>query len=188
MFRILFVLVVLCIIGCGDNDNPVESVTEVVIPLEDISPLYSIDNSDSFTVYVNDNGEFVIILPVEDVASVVDSYLANPTGGNPLDRLPPRILSAPVSNGDIDVDYALLNKSGIHFTFSDVISGSILITDNSGRNLDWASAVGGSSAIIVPTVGSELESSSTYFIHLNVVDADSNPFYRVIWFTTKLKE
>ena len=51
------------------------------------------------------------------------------------DTTPPRITGGTVSDGDEDVDPAEINDSGIEITFSEGVSGNIVLQTEGGDNV-----------------------------------------------------
>ena len=99
---------------------------------------------------------------------------------------PPEIASGTVSDGDVDVDPAVMN-AGIRFDFDEPITGTIKLTDEAGADLNWIANVAGQTATLNAVAGQELVNETTYKIEIDVQDGGGNPLRVTITFVTKPK-
>ena len=102
-------------------------------------------------------------------------------------HVPPVITSGTVADGAVDVDPAPINAGGFLFTFDEVVTGTIKLTDEAGVDLNWTAAVFDDSARLTPIAGQELVHEKTYKIHINVADGSGNKLEVTITFVTKPK-
>ena len=100
---------------------------------------------------------------------------------------PPAITSATVSDGAADVDAASINAGGFRFDFDEPVTGTIVLTDEAGEDLDWIGIVVGQTATLMPVAGQELVNETTYKIELDVQDGAGNQLKATITFVTKPK-
>ena len=103
------------------------------------------------------------------------------------DETPPEVTASPVTDGANDVDPAAIN-AGIRIDFSEEVTGTVVITDEAGANLNWTSSVSGQTATLTPVAGTEAANETTYIIDINVSDGAGNPLAQKITFVTKPKE
>ncbi len=102
------------------------------------------------------------------------------------DPVPPEIASGTVSDGDVDVDPAVMN-AGIRFDFNEPVTGTIKLTDEAGADLNWIANVAGQRATLTAIAGQEAVNETTYKIEIDVQDGAGNPFQLTITFVTKPK-
>ena len=114
--------------------------------------------------------------------TTVGPYKVAGNGGDP-----PEITGGTVSDGDADVDSALINAGGLRFDFNEAISGSIKLTDEAGADLNWIANVVGQTATLTAIAGQELVNETTYKIEIDVQDGAGNQTRRTITFVTKPK-
>ena len=102
-------------------------------------------------------------------------------------HVPPAITSGTVADGDADVDPAPINAGGFRFDFDEPVTGTIVLTDEAGANLDWIANVAGQTATLTAVAGQELVNETTYKIEINVQDSNGFRFQTTITFVTKPK-
>ena len=100
---------------------------------------------------------------------------------------PPAITSGTVADGDADVDPAPINAGGFRFDFDEAVTGTIVLTDEAGANLDWIANVAGQTATLTAVAGQELVNETTYKIEIDVKDGAGNRVQATITFVTKPK-
>jgi hypothetical protein len=100
--------------------------------------------------------------------------------------VPPEIASGTVSDGDVDVDPAVMN-AGIRFDFNEPVTGTIKLTDEAGVDLNWVATVAGQTATLTAIAGQEAVNETTYKIEIDVTDGAGLPLQRTITFVTKPK-
>ena len=100
---------------------------------------------------------------------------------------PPSITSGTVTDGAADVDPAPINAGGFRFDFDEAVTGTIVLTDEAGVDLDWIGIVVGQTATLMPVAGQELVNETTYKVEIDVHDGASNPLQVTITFVTKPK-
>ena len=103
------------------------------------------------------------------------------------DTTPPSIVTGTVSNGEVNVDFGQINTAGFRFDFNEPISGSIKLTDEAGRNLNWSANVSGRTATLTEVSGTRLGGETTYKIEIDVRDSANNQTKRTIIFVTDIK-
>ena len=103
------------------------------------------------------------------------------------DTDPPEVSSSPVADGANDVDPAAIN-AGIRIDFNEDVTGTVIITDEAGANLNWTSSVSGQTATLTPVAGTEAANETTYKIEIDVNDGSGNNLKSTITFVTKPKE
>ena len=116
------------------------------------------------------------------------SRLARPYNVYHVQRDPPRITHGTVNDGAIDVEPAPINAGGFLFTFNEVVTGTIKLTDEAGNDLNWVSTVVKQSARLTPIAGQELVHETTYKIEIDVQDVAGSRTQATITFVTKPKE
>ena len=99
---------------------------------------------------------------------------------------PPEIASGTVSDGDVDVDPAVMN-AGIRFDFNEPVTGTIKLTDEAGADLNWIANVAGQRATLTAIAGQEAVNETTYKIEIDVQDGAGLPLRVTITFVTKPK-
>ena len=99
----------------------------------------------------------------------------------------PVIRHGTVSEGEVNVDPARLNVSGITITFDEDVTGTIKLTDEAGNDLNWAGIVQGERANLTVIAGQELVHETTYKVEINVQDRAGNRTQLTITFVTKPK-
>ena len=99
----------------------------------------------------------------------------------------PKITSGTVTDGAVDIDPAPINAAGFLFTFDEVVTGTLKLTDEAGNDLNWVSAVVKQSAGLTPIAGQELVHETTYKIEIDVQDGAGNQTQVTITFVTKPK-
>ena len=100
---------------------------------------------------------------------------------------PPLITGGTVADGSNDVDPIAVTVSGIEVHFDEDVTGTIKLTDEAGKDLNWIANVGGSTARLTPVAGQELVNETTYKIEINVQDGAGNPLKATITFVTQPK-
>ena len=100
---------------------------------------------------------------------------------------PPAITSGTVSDGQADVDPALINAGGLRFDFDEAITGTIKLSDEVGADLNWIGIVAGQTATLTAVAGQELVNETTYKIEIDVRDGVGNQTQVTITFVTKPK-
>lgn len=104
------------------------------------------------------------------------------------DITPPSTVTETVSNGDIQVDVNQSNADGFRFEFNEPISGSIKLTDEGGKDLNWSANVSGRTATLTIGSGRRLGGETTYKIEIDVRDGANNQTKRTITFVTDIKQ
>ncbi len=104
-----------------------------------------------------------------------------------VDPEPPVITSGTVSDGEADVDPALINAGGLRFDFDEPITGTIKLTDEVGADLNWIGTVAGQTATLTAVAGQEMVHETTYKIEIDVKDGVGLPLQVTITFVTKPK-
>lgn len=99
----------------------------------------------------------------------------------------PSIVTETVSNGDVKVDVNQSNADGFRFEFNEPISGSIKLTDEAGKDLNWTANVSGRTATLTEVSGRRLVGETTYKIEIDVRDSANNQTERTITFVTDIK-
>ena len=99
----------------------------------------------------------------------------------------PSIVTETVSNGDVKVDVNQSNADGFRFEFNEPISGSIKLTDEAGKDLNWTANVSGRTATLTEVSGTRLVGETTYKIEIDVKDSANNQTKRTITFVTDIK-
>ena len=100
--------------------------------------------------------------------------------------VPPEIMSATVTWGEVDVAPAVIN-AGIRIDFNEDVTGAIKLTDEAGADLNWIGTVAGQTATLIPIAGQEAINETTYKIEIDVHDGAGNPLKTTITFVTKPK-
>ena len=103
------------------------------------------------------------------------------------DPEPPVITSGTVSDGDADIDPALINAGGLRFDFDEPVTGAIRLTDEAGADLNWIGTVAGQTATLTAVAGQEMVHETTYKIEIDVRDGADLPLQVTITFVTKPK-
>ena len=103
------------------------------------------------------------------------------------DGEPPLITGGTVTDGETDVNPALINAGGLRFGFDEDATGTIKLTDEAGNDLNWIGHVAGSVAVLTPVAGQELVNGTTYKIEIDVQDGGDNSMRQTISFVTKPK-
>ena len=101
--------------------------------------------------------------------------------------VPPTIMAGTVSDGDADVDPALINAGGLRFDFDEPVTGTIRLTDEAGADLNWIANVAGQTATLTAVAGQEMVHETTYKIEIDVQDGADLPLQVTITFVTKPK-
>lgn len=104
------------------------------------------------------------------------------------DITPPSTVTETVSNGDIQVDVNQSNADGFRFEFNEPISGSIKLTDEGGKDLNWSANVSGRTATLTVGSGRRLGGETNYKIEIDVRDGANNQTKRTITFVTDIKQ
>ena len=104
------------------------------------------------------------------------------------DEIAPTITDGTVADTDVDVDPALINASGFRFDFSEVVTGSVKLTDEAGADLNWIANVSGQTATLTAVAGQELANETTYKVVIDVKDGSGNGEPITLTFVTKAKE
>lgn len=100
----------------------------------------------------------------------------------------PVIVAGTVRDGDANIDPARINASGFRFDFNEPVTGSIKLTDEVGRDLNWIATVAGRTATLTPVPGQGLANETVYKIEIDVRDGAGNPARWTITFVTIPKE
>ena len=100
---------------------------------------------------------------------------------------PPTIWTGTVSDGATNVDPAPINAGGFQFDFNEDITGTIVLADEAGADLNWIGTVLGRTATLTPVAGWELVNETTYKIQIDVKDGVGNQLQATITFVTKPK-
>lgn len=104
---------------------------------------------------------------------------------NDWDAKPPSIITATVFDGLEDADPAAINAEGIGFSFDERVTGTIMLTDGVGANLNWIGIVEGRRATLTAVAGRELEKETTYKVEIDVKDRFRNRLRTTITFATR---
>ena len=104
-----------------------------------------------------------------------------------LDMTGPSIVAGTVSNGDVKVHVNQSNAEGFRFDFSEPIIGSIRLTDEAGKDLNWVANVSGRTATLTAGSARGLGGETTYKIEIDVRDSANNTTKRTITFVTDIK-
>ena len=99
----------------------------------------------------------------------------------------PVITSGTVADGAADVDPGPINAGGFRFDFDEPVTGTIVLTNEAGANLNWIATVGGQTATLTAIAGQELVNETTYKIEIDVKDGAGNGLPVTITFVTKPK-
>jgi len=198
-------------IGCGgDDEEDVEAAAFTSASPESGSSIAA--NSSISVTFDNDPGDVT-----SSVGTVSDAgrtrTIAPPDGGfavgtlditlewtngdgsqslnytvTPPDTEAPTVTGGTVEDGDEDVDPEALNTDGIEITFSEDVTGTLIIQPEEGENIGWRSSFEGSTGTLTPIAGRELGNETTYVITGPVSDAAGNELEVSVTFTTKAKE
>lgn len=105
------------------------------------------------------------------------------------DRVP-SIVAGTVKDGDSDVNIRqILHDGGFSFDFNEPIIGSIKLTDEGGRNLNWKANVSGQTAMLAAGTGRPIAGQTTYKIEIDVRSlANNRRTKQTITFVTGIKE
>ena len=101
---------------------------------------------------------------------------------------PPLVTGATVSDGEKDVDPAAINEDRIEITFSEEVTGNIVLQTEDGHDVGWIGKVDGDKATLEPVKGKEIDNETTYVIKCRVADAAGNVAEISITFVTRAKE
>ena len=94
-----------------------------------------------------------------------------------------------VNDGDTDVDPAAINSEGIiEITFSEEVTGNVVLQTEDGDDVGWLGTVDGYTGILELVKGRELVNETTYVIAGKISDAVGNSFDLSVTFVTKGKE
>ena len=104
-----------------------------------------------------------------------------------LDTTSPSIVNGTVSDGDVKVHVNQSNAEGFRFDFSEPIIGSIRLTDEAGKDLNWVANVSGRTATLTAGSARRLGDETTYKIEIDVRDSANNQTKRTITFVTDIK-
>ena len=102
------------------------------------------------------------------------------------DTMGPSVVTGTVSDGDVKVDVSQSNAVGFRFDFDEPIIGSIKLTDEAGKNLNWIANVLGQTATLTVVPGKELVGARTYKIEIDVKDGVGNETKQIIRFVTDI--
>ena len=83
---------------------------------------------------------------------------------------------------------APINAGGFRFDFNEAVTGSIMLTDEAGADLNWIANVGGQTATLTAVAGQEIANETTYKVEIDVQDGAGNATTTTITFVTKAKE
>ena len=103
------------------------------------------------------------------------------------DTTRPSIVTGTVSNGDVKVDVDQSNTNGFRFDFNESIIGSIKLTDEGGKDLNWIANVSDRTATLAMGTGKALAGETTYKIEVDVRDGANNRTQQTITFVTDIK-
>ena len=93
------------------------------------------------------------------------------------DKSPPRLVSAPVKDGQGDVNAGEINQDGLVFKYDEPLheNSQVWIETEAGRNLGWDIIVDGKTIELRPAGGDErLKRNAIYVVRLNVADVSGN--------------
>ncbi len=99
----------------------------------------------------------------------------------------PAITRGTVRNGEVDVNPAPINTSGLLFSFDEPVAGGIKLTDEACADLNWTGTVDDRTAALTPVAGQELANNTVYKIEIDVQDGGGKRFRATITFVTKPK-
>ena len=99
----------------------------------------------------------------------------------------PTITRGTVRNGEVHVDPAPINASGLLFVFDELVTGAIKLTDEACADLNWTGTVDDWTAALTPAAGQELVNNTVYKVEIDVQDGGGNRFRATITFVTKPK-
>ena len=100
---------------------------------------------------------------------------------------PPTITSGTIVDGATNVDPAPINAGGFRFDFDEDVTGTIILTDEAGNDLNWIGSVAGTTVTLTPVAGQELVNGTTYKIEIRVQDGSGNRTEGTITFVTRPK-
>ncbi len=103
------------------------------------------------------------------------------------DTTDPSIVTGTVSNGDVRIDVKRSNADGFRFDFNEPIIGSIRLTDEAGKDLNWIANVSGQTATLTAGSARGLAGETTYKIEIDVRDSANNTTKQTITFVTDIK-
>ncbi len=103
------------------------------------------------------------------------------------DTTDPSIVTGTVSNGDVRIDVNRSNADGFRFDFNEPIIGSIRLTDEAGKDLNWIANVSGQTATLTAGSARRLAGETTYKIEIDVRDNANNTTKQTITFVTDIK-
>lgn len=137
------------------------------------------DISPTGLVTARSNGRTTVIASSGGLSQLVTITVPDTTG--------PSVVSGTVSHGAKRVNIGPINAGGFRFDFDEPIIGSIKLTDEAGRDLNWIANVLGQTATLTVVPGKELVESTTYKIEIDVKDGADNKTKQTIIFVTDLK-
>ena len=104
-----------------------------------------------------------------------------------LDVTRPVIAGGTVRDRERNVDPAQINAVGFRLDFSEVVTGTVKLTDEAGNNLNWIANIVDWTVTLTPVAGQELVHSTVYVIDIDVVDGAGNRTQATNTFITKPK-
>ena len=167
-----------------------EPVTEVMVNGASTSVTGIFDSKiASFWMVSPALGEGLVMLNIEwtNRNGTTGSQRVGPYIVNAPDVIPPLITNGTVADGETGVNPVLINASGLRYDFDEPITGTIILTDEAGADLNWIANVAGKTATLTPVAGQELVNETTYKIEIDVQDGVGNPLQTTITFVTKPK-
>lgn len=160
---------------CDSNNNPIAGAE---VRWESQGPSIATVNSTGLVTAKGD-GQTNIIASSSGLSQLVTITVPDTIG--------PSIVSGTVSDEDERVDVGPINAGGFRFDFDEPIIGSIKLTDEAGKNLNWTSNVLGQTATLTVVPGQELVNGRTYKIEIDVRDSANNTTKQTITFVTNIK-
>jgi hypothetical protein len=208
---VMAAMLVVFMIGCGDDDDDVDGET-VAPDFVSITPAGGeVPANQSFTITFSGAATGVTVngTPATPPNGKTVTWQGNlPPGAATLaiaweggagatasftitapDTTKPTASGGTVKNGDKDVDPEPLNTSGITIEFSEPIAKqSLKLTLEDGTDVGWLPKIDGNKVVFETVKGKELGNETTYKVAGNVSDAAGNQSDIAITFVTKGKE
>ena len=101
----------------------------------------------------------------------------------------PEVTGGTVTEGEEEVDYEKINESGvIEVTFSEEVTGSLMLLVNDEENMGWIGNVEGTKGTLKLRPGLEIGAETIYVIKGEVADAAGNKTEVSITFVTRSRE
>ena len=205
----LFLILCLCIIGCG-SDEEADEYRKPVSFVSAAPPGGEIAANGTITVtFDNAPADVTVsagtVTVADKTATITGPFTPGPialtitwadgtqalyyTVTSPDCCGPSGVTGGTVKDGDKDVDPEAINTDGIIvIEFAENVTGHVALQTEAGEDVGWIGKVGSNKAILELVKGRELKSETIYVIRGKVSDAAGNSLDFSVTFVTRGKE